>query len=318
MEYSELDILNENIRELKDENSRLHKLLKEKDLEITMIKEKTSSEASNAKNLLTNDVASVKIIELSKKLRECTAQLESEKTRTKQLSKRCAVLESKTFKDTDLINDIKPTEAETKKMVADEKSLNEKLIQCESKLTECRNQMQSLNNELKMAHKVLSQEIGGQNINIQSLLNSPGNWKGRAQQILILQKKISDLKRQIGDQAQSVNSCTNFAETEINSSRIEQKQIDLIKKMESKKYQDIEKLTSDYQQLQNDYENIKKAADAAKARSKTLSTENRTFKEQLGILIEKGQHDDELIHLLLNNQDKLKVIRNKLNRTLKK
>lgn len=37
---------------------------------------------------------------------------------------------------------------------------------------------------------MLSQEVG-ENVNIQSILNNQTNWKGRAQQIMMLQKKAS-------------------------------------------------------------------------------------------------------------------------------
>ena len=37
---------------------------------------------------------------------------------------------------------------------------------------------------------MLGQEVG-ENVNIQSILNNQSNWKGRAQQIMMLQKKVS-------------------------------------------------------------------------------------------------------------------------------
>ena len=42
---------------------------------------------------MTNETAATKIVELSKKVREMTAELESEKTKCRQLSKKCQDLQ---------------------------------------------------------------------------------------------------------------------------------------------------------------------------------------------------------------------------------
>lgn len=42
---------------------------------------------------VTNETAALKIVELSKKVREITAELESEKTKSRQLGKKCQDLQ---------------------------------------------------------------------------------------------------------------------------------------------------------------------------------------------------------------------------------
>lgn len=83
------------IKELKDENGRLYKLLREKDQEIRQMKKKQEAEkmlAAAGASTITNDTAATKIVELSKKLRELASELESERTKSKQLARKCEEL----------------------------------------------------------------------------------------------------------------------------------------------------------------------------------------------------------------------------------
>jgi hypothetical protein len=44
---------------------------------------------------------------------------------------------------------------------------------------------------------------------------------------------------------------------------------------------------------------IKEKLDASKSRNRVLINESKTLKEQVKTLLEKGQHDDELVEALL-------------------
>lgn len=51
--------------------------------------------------------------------------------------------------------------------------------------------------------------------------------------------------------------------------------------------------------LQRELEELKRKAEGTRSRNKVLSSEVKTLRSQMGTLVEKGRHDDELIDALV-------------------
>uniref|UniRef100_A0A8C6XGX8 Coiled-coil domain containing 13 n=1 Tax=Naja naja TaxID=35670 RepID=A0A8C6XGX8_NAJNA len=254
---------------------------------------------------LSGDVAASKIVELAKQNRHMTAEIEKEKTRTKQMNNRIKQLE----KDVRLhFHDLIMGDAA---MSPEVKALHEKLSAVNLKASEYRNQLQSTKQELKMTQKLLTHEVG-EDVNIQNLLSNPGSWRGRAQQILVLQGRVRDLETQLNcHKSKFSENDANEDPLSITDPRKSSAQVKnqlRIRTLEREKKEALEKLMSQYQVLQKDHEDVKKKLEGSKARNKVLSNEVKTLKEQISTLMEKGKHDNELVDALVSQQKEMQGI----------
>ncbi|XP_029444186.1 coiled-coil domain-containing protein 13 isoform X2 [Rhinatrema bivittatum] len=317
----ENDQLQDQLREVKDENGRLYKLVQEKDFEIKRLKKKIEDDKLALAGLtgMAGDIAATKIVELSKRNRELTAESESEKTKVKQLNNRVKELERELqaihFQPLGgKISGMKPSPRMTEGTQPENpelKALQDKLSAASLKMSEYRNQIQATKQDLKIAQKVLASEFG-EDVSIQQLLSSSGTWRGRAQQILALQSRIRELENQL---AQAKNPSVQlsleeeaFGLTAARRHPAQEKNMFRIRSLEKERKEALEKLSSEHQLLQKDFEDLKNKLDASKARNRVLSTEVKTLKSQITTVLEKGKHDDELISALLIQQKQLQEV----------
>ncbi|KAF7992260.1 hypothetical protein HCN44_001585 [Aphidius gifuensis] len=167
------------------------------------------------------------------------------------------------------------------------KNLREQLAQSNAKLYESKNACLSLRQELHKVQKLLQNEVGS-NISISGLLNCPGNWKGRAQQIQQLQQKINDI--------QSKNDVDRSSRS---ASVIYDKKCTLqLKLMEQERKNQIETLTKELKHSEITLDDKIKKIEAYKARIKILENNINNSKRDIILLNEKKLHDNQLIEAL--------------------
>uniref|UniRef100_A0A6P7GP44 Coiled-coil domain-containing protein 13-like n=1 Tax=Diabrotica virgifera virgifera TaxID=50390 RepID=A0A6P7GP44_DIAVI len=165
---------------------------------IKKLEEKLNDYEKIYDNAKSSQVATSKIIDLSKKLREKNLEVET-------LKARCSKTETYAFnlkqqlEDEQLIS-VKECNAQDTPAVnlpkEENKRQTEKLETLNTKLSESNNLILLLKNELKLAKKIIQQETG-ENFEALQKLNNLNGWRGRAQHILDLQQKNSELKEKL-------------------------------------------------------------------------------------------------------------------------
>lgn len=173
----------------------------EKDYEINHLKKKLNNDqALQELGPISGDKAATKIVELAKKVRELTASLEAEKTKNKQLAKSCHDVEAQLVRERkkkkEYFADDDDNEYSDDEQVATKISLNkenkelkEKLNQMTHKMMEFKSQSECAKQDLVKYRKVLEKELGD-NVDIKAVLAGSSNWKGRQQQVRLLQAKV--------------------------------------------------------------------------------------------------------------------------------
>lgn len=313
----EIDELKDVVRVLKDENGRLYKLLGERDEEMRILRKARDEEKrALAGTGVAADTAASRIMELSKKNRELTADLESERSKVRQLAKKSQQMEKELMSLP--ASGAQKQRTDSEKDSSESTVLQDKLNQANNKVAEFRNQCDRLKKDLKVAHKVLAKEVG-EGFNIGSLLNDSSGWRGRQQQITALQNKVSELKGQLSQVVRSGSATSNniFLRSAIisspssASSQYDEKHRSALKKMEKDRKDAHEKTQSELVNLEQEHTKLQQKHDAAKARNKVLASELKGLKAQVQTLLEKGSHDDELIAALMREQQQLKSVASK-------
>ncbi|XP_071575219.1 uncharacterized protein [Temnothorax nylanderi] len=257
---------------------------------------KLSREKQNSQNATTAESATAKLIELSKKCRDRTAEVEALKTKCKNLEATLVIKDDELGRQRTELQQI--LKSEVRKDSGDSKGdeerfrcLKNKLQRVQAKLCESRNTCASLRQEINKAQKLLCSEVG-ENVSIRALSSAPGGWRGRAEQIRNLQQKLAELQTRLSENERSQKeSC-------------DRQNLAYLRNVEKERRQQIENTAKELRQAEVALEALKRKLDASKARIKILEQELSIAKGNIAMLNEKRSHDDRLIDAL---NERLKI-----------
>lgn len=276
--------------ELRSELSRLYRALDESEGEVKKLTTSNSTLKSDRDLLFSSTTtldgpsstghAAKKIIELGKKIRQLTTEVESEKTKLRNAEKSKREMKSQNeqlhakLKQSNIelgsfseVSSAYSVDAVSKRYESQIKNYlkNEKSFQV---------QIEQLQLEIKSQKKVMEAELG---CTVSSSQVMGGNWKGRQQQIIALQARIKELERIKSESATFPRQ---------------------IKQMKKENCDLMEKYKTLVKEKDDQIDSVNKKSAMTKTRSQTLTNQQRVLKEQILALEEKGRHDDELIEAL--------------------
>ena len=266
--------LGKEVEELKAENERLKSQLKSSEKRVEVV-EKTLEREREA--LGGGPTAAQKIVELSKKNRLLNAELAGERNRVRQLEKavRTAAQVQAQKSEREKVQVEEGVEEALKLQLGD---VGEQLVQAKTKAADLNNQCQQLRHDLKMAQRVIAREVG-EGVSVGSLLSRQSGWRGRSQQIIILQSKVSRLKSALGRGTVQSETCLgNNREGGGEEGRVKARQKAALEKIERGRRQNLETVRIELEKTRGECEHFRKECSALRARNKTLTEEVRSLK----------------------------------------
>lgn len=300
---------------------------------------------STSDNLKDADKASLRILELSKALREAQSQSKNEQSKCKYLLSRVQVLEQKILNNGDQgRSSTTPAASPSDNLHTsannedDRKVLHEKLTAMEMNLVQVKNQNHQMKNELKLVKNAVEAETGEKISNLTIWLKTKKfDWKNKHQQIAALKSRNKALQLQLEQEKcqHMIDPCEDWnkkctSDFEVHShvsgaTTFGIEMLDMLKQSpddaESSKIPKLigernrlkSTISTKNLQLERDNSEMKSELDALrqkfhglKSREKVLLNDISRLREQTETLLQKSKNDDELVEKLLGENQILR------------
>ena len=178
-----------------------------------------------------------------------------------------------------------------------------------------RSQIQATRQELAKTQRALQREVGDQ-VNIQTILLEKSTWRGRAQEISLLQERVKELKERLATYEGPAGGAGGLAEStdttttgQTSASRSKDHAVShrlQIEQMKQRRMLQQEEEQETMQDLRAQLADQKQRMDAVRSRNKILEENQVGLSEKLNTILEKTKHDDEFIQALQAQNQVLK------------
>ena len=234
------------------------------------------------RELTGSDAAAARIMDLSRRQRHLTAELESERARRRRLEARLAEpAPARAPPPPPAPESVSESGAEDGESAA---QLRERLRDTTRRLVEARNQAGAARRELRQAERLLHQEVG-EGASLQQLLAAGSGWRGRAQQIVTLRAQLQELQAAPARSEPRLSAADSRARSHLRALSGEQ---------QARARQAADEAERQARQTAS----LRLKLDAARSRTAVLAQEATQLREQTARLSQKCRNDDEMIELL--------------------
>nr|CCC90470.1 conserved hypothetical protein [Trypanosoma congolense IL3000] len=273
---------------------------------------------------LTGGILEGKYLNQLRRARQLSVQLESERTRGRQLEEQLRALKTELQKNGAQSSDEGSKEARRRPAArgttseADEEqqnltNLRERLDRAFVQLSDAKVQLEEQKKEAQRLRKIVQQEVGGSPQDIEALLKAApggtGGWRGRAQQIVLLKSKVKELERAVAAAGESgrTSSQSNTARGGASSisadtatASTQCRDMDDIARervvdMQSRRLMQTRELQEELTRRTAELESMKQRLSASQSRHTILENDNRQLRENLQVVLQKTENDNDLI-----------------------
>ncbi|GMI08267.1 hypothetical protein TrVE_jg10463 [Triparma verrucosa] len=274
------------------------------------------------------DMKDVKIIQMAKKIRNITYELNKQKGLGKKAEETILMLDQELEKKQEEIDSLATPQARAaimKTMVGGVEALeptgssnSNAAKKLSHDLQEMRHKFEIMKEKNRVLEQKVLQEVGGEGVASEKLAKiMDDGWKGRAQQIVMLKTKIKRMEanNKTGGMMEATsrgggrgNATTAQQRVAANNLRhdVDFKAQQELNEMDRMRQQGVEELGKAYEKAKEDLQKVERKFQSAKTRVGCLEQDNAKMRDGMKVFVGKASNDDKLVDMLKSEVQELK------------